>query len=119
MAGLTYGVSGVCHQMANRILYQELALYVDAGVNGVVPNAGFFSTTIDTQAVEEDFGHRPALIEIIIPAGYRGAAYVHPWPEVQYPQLEVLIRAGSRFKVIDADPTHVVLEVIGDRGVER
>jgi len=55
------------------------------------------------------------LIEIIVPEGTRGVAYVHPFPSYRYPQAEVLFRRRMGFRVVARTGNRLTLEVVDDR----
>lgn len=80
----------------------------------------FVSASIDPDVARGFAARRNGrIIEIRIPAGARGAAYIHPWPRSRPAQYEVLLAPGMRYRVISRTSRRIVLEVIhvgDDRG---
>ncbi len=88
----------------------EAALYTQMKIGDAIPVSGFLSTSMSKQAAEE-FGAKfnRALIEIIVPEGTKGAAYVHPFPTEQYQQFEVLLNDGVELRIVRNTGTRLVL----------
>jgi hypothetical protein len=49
------------------------------------------------------------IIQIIVPKGTRGAAYVHPFPEIQHKQFEVLLNIGTKLRIVRNDDRLVLV----------
>ncbi len=52
------------------------------------------------------------LVDLLLPRGLRGAAYIHPFPAYRFPQRELLIAPGASYKVIAIEPDRIVVEVL-------
>jgi hypothetical protein len=89
----------------------ELRRYLGQPAGTVLRHPGFLSTSI-RPAVAEAFGVDRA--RILLPEGMRGAAYVHPFPEVQLTQYEVLIRPDLALRIVSSEAGEVVLEALPD-----
>ncbi len=55
-----------------------------------------------------------AVVELLVRRGQMGCAYVHPFPTHRYRQFEVLLNAGTSFRVVQADAEMIRLEVADD-----
>jgi hypothetical protein len=53
---------------------------------------------------------------IIVPAGTKGAAYVHPFPDVQHEEFEILLNIGTKLRILRNDETQLVLLAGEDEG---
>jgi len=76
----------------------------------------FLSSSI-SRAVGENFRDEyvdGVLIEIRVPKGYHGGAYIHSVPDVHYPEFEMLFRPGVKYKVIANEPTYIHIELIDE-----
>ncbi len=93
----------------------ELAALHQVGQGGVFEQPSFTSGTI-SRDVAEHYGKGGPIIHIRVRKGTPGVAYVHPFPRIRFPQFEVLIRAGSRYKVISIDGGEIVIELEGGNG---
>lgn len=87
-----------------------------AQIGDVVADAGFMSTTINP-ATASSFSGGGVVIEIRLPKGYTGGAYVHEIPTLHHQEYEFLLRPGAPFKVVSRTGSRVVLEPA--RGVRR
>lgn len=52
--------------------------------------------------------------EVLIPRGARGIAYVHRVPRLRYAQWEVLMRPGTRFRIVSSEPGRITLAVVDE-----
>jgi hypothetical protein len=79
----------------------------------VVDNPGFTSASLSEAVAEVRAQERggDSVIEIVVPQGTRGAAYVHSVPKVDKNELELLLAPGARLRVIGRRNGRVVLEV--------
>lgn len=73
----------------------------------------FMSTSIKRR-VAEDFADGGVILEIKVPEAYHGTAWVHPYPDINHREWEMLFRPGSRFRVIDKEPGHITLEAVDE-----
>ena len=89
----------------------EAAALGPAGSTGRFP--AFLSTSID-RLVAADFARRHAgrVVEVLVPAGRRGAAYVQPFPQRRPVQYEVLIAPGARYRVVSRTKARLVMELL-------
>ena len=70
----------------------------------------FVSTTTDrdiAQAIAAP--EKRSLINIIIPAGTRGAAYIHPFPDYEHEEFEILLNRGTKLRILRHLPNLVIL----------
>ena len=49
------------------------------------------------------------IINIIIPAGTRGAAYIHPFPDYDQEEFEILLNRGTNLRILRHVPNIVIL----------
>ncbi|MCX8134998.1 MAG: hypothetical protein N3D18_13680 [Roseococcus sp.] len=83
----------------------------EAGAAGVT--RAFVSASIDI-ATARAFARRAQgpLVEIRIPAGTRGAAYIHGIPALRPRQFELLLAPGTRYGVVSRSRRRLVLELL-------
>lgn len=91
----------------------DAAAYRGLGVGGTRTLDGFTSSSISRQkaGVFSD----GVMVEILVPEGYKGAAYVHPTPEVQHREFEVLFAPRTRVRVVAVEDDRIVVEVLNGR----
>lgn len=87
-----------------------------AKVGDTVADAGFMSTSVNPNTAQ-NFGSGTITIEIRLPKGYSGGAYVNRIPDVNHPEFEFLIRPGAPFRVIERTGNRLVVEPV--RGGRR
>jgi hypothetical protein len=93
---------------------EEARIYTSAKIGEAVNAAGFVSTTaVKSVAADQVLREHGAMVKIIVPAGTRGAAYVHPFPEYRFRQYEVLLNTGTKLRILINDGQQLVL-VAGD-----
>jgi hypothetical protein len=114
-AALQRGVMPQSVRVHRSINEAEAAFYRSVPVGGTVVNPGFVSTSLEREKIGKDFP-RAEIVEIVVPAGHRGVAYVHPFPSVQHHQYELLLAAGTSFKVLNDEAGGLVLEVTDGDG---
>lgn len=91
----------------------ELARFRGAGLGGEVQLPGFVSSTLDIDLAQVYLTRQDGgLVELLLPRGLRGAAYIHPFPSYRFPQRELLIAPGARYKVIAIRADRIVVEVL-------
>jgi hypothetical protein len=80
----------------------------------IFTDPGFSSTSLDEKRAREFMRKRRSgrLLEIVIPKGYAGAAYVHDVPAVQKKQFELLLAPGARFRVLSQTEDRTTIEVL-------
>ena len=88
-----------------------------AQLGEVVADPGFLLTSIESSAAEHFGGDPPVVVEIRLPKGYVGGAYVQHVPKLQLNEHEFLIRPGAPFRVIGREDGRVILEPV--RGKRR
>lgn len=74
-------------------------------------NAKRLRSLVKTARTVESVGRDEMVIRLIVPAGTKGAAYVHPFPQPGLPQAEFLLNAGTRLRMIDKSDTLWTLSV--------
>lgn len=84
-------------------------------VGETIREPGFLSTSINPQTAQNFQGG--AIIEVRLPKGYSGGAYVNRIPDVKHPEYEFLIRPGSPFRVVERTGSRIVVEPA--RGARR
>ncbi len=89
---------------------EEAALYRKRGVGRKVAVASFISTSIDAE-VAGTLGGAGAVVEILVPDGMAGVAYVHPTPRYRFRQYEMLLNRGTTLRVVSIEGERIVLEV--------
>lgn len=98
----------------------EMALAIAALPPGAVfTEPGFSSTSLSAQVARTFMRKRRSaiLLEIVVPKGYRGAAYIHPTPGVRKRQYEMLLSPGATFRVVgNADGVVTVEALPGIKG---
>ncbi|MDI4664704.1 hypothetical protein K9U40_10240 [Xanthobacter autotrophicus] len=83
-------------------------------VGDVVPEAGFFSATVDARMAAEMAGAEGVVIEIDLPAGAR-AAYINHVPRVSAePEYEMLMPPRRRLRAISRVGNRIKVEVLDD-----
>lgn len=77
-------------------------------------DAGFSSASLSGAVARRFMRKRKSaiLLEIVVPKGYRGAAYVHPTPQIRKQQFEMLLAPGATFRVIGQEGDVVTVEVL-------
>jgi hypothetical protein len=93
----------------------ELVALHQVGEGGVFEQAGFTSTTISAEAADA-YAKGGPVITLRVRRGQRGVAYVHPFPAIRYWQYEVLMRAGSRYRIVSMADGKIVLELVERHG---
>jgi hypothetical protein len=91
----------------------EAARLARSAEGAVIRRRGFLSTSA-VSALAARFDRSGVQVEILVKAGTRGVAYIHPFPEYRFPQAEVLIRRGARFQLIERTARRVVLLLLDD-----
>ena len=93
----------------------ELAALHVLGDGGIFEQAAFTSTTISRDHARH-YAKGGAIVRLRVKAGQPGVAYVHPFPKPHYWQYEVLLRAGSRYKIVSMSDGEFLLDLVGDNG---
>lgn len=86
--------------------------FAKARVGRIYENRTFTSTSI-RPTTAESFAEG-VVIEIRVPEGYHGLAYVHPYPDVQHVEWEALFRPGSRFRVVAREGNRLIVEAVDE-----
>ncbi len=89
---------------------KQYKTYRSAPFSAVVTSKTFVSTTTDrdiAQAIAAP--EKRSLINIIIPAGTRGAAYIHPFPDYEHEEFEILLNRGTKLRILRHLPNLVIL----------
>jgi hypothetical protein len=92
----------------------ELRMLGEMNVGDSVVYKGFISTALIKERTVEFVGRDQVVIRLIVPAGTKGAAYVHPFPQPGFPQAEFLLNAGTRLRMIEKTDTLWTLCVESD-----
>ncbi len=92
---------------------EELKLYVQSQVGEVVRQPGFVSGSLSKEVAAKV--PKATVIEIRIPKGMPGALYVHPFPKFRFRQYEMLLNAGTMFRVVSNTADRVILEAVNER----
>lgn len=77
-------------------------------------NRAFQSTSISPAQADGFSPTDGVVVEIRVPKGYHGAAWVHPYPRVQYPEWEMLFRPGSRFEIVSKTRDRMIVEAVDE-----
>lgn len=88
----------------------------DLQVGQTIRDPGFLSTSLSPRTAES-FSSAGVHVEIRLPKGYAGGAYVNRIPDVKHPEFEFLIRPGAPFRVIERSGSRIVVEPV--RGGRR
>lgn len=84
-------------------------------VGETIRDPGFSSTSINPVTAENFSGG--VIIEMRLPAGYSGGAYVNRIPSLDHREFEFLVRPGMPFKVVERTGNRIVVEPV--RGGRR
>lgn len=87
-----------------------------AKIGDTVADAGFMSSSVNP-GTAQSFGSATVSIEIRLPRGYTGGAYVNRIPNVNHMEFEFIIRPGAPFRVIERTGNRIVVEPV--RGGRR
>ncbi|MFG1466626.1 ADP-ribosyltransferase [Xanthobacter sp. DSM 24535] len=90
-----------------------------AQVGDVITEKGFMSTSVDSNTAKTFGGKPPVVIEIRLPKGYAGGAYVQHVPYTKYPEYEFLIRPDASFRVVKRVGNRVVVEPVNVKRARR
>jgi len=111
---LLHSVMGATLRAYRVVDFFELQAIEALTPGAVLRRAGFTSATLDAATAsrllqEQDSG---GVVEIIIPKGFIGAAYIDGAPRPEHHEFEVLIAAGARFRYGGIVDGRVILEAI-------
>ncbi len=89
--------------------------FAKARVGSVFQQRPFMSTSIWRDKAAAFAGANDGIvIEIRVPQAYHGVAWVHPYPEVQHVEWEMLFRPGGRYRIVSRDENRMVVEAIDE-----
>lgn len=84
-----------------------------AGIGGEAQLPAFVSSSLDIDIAKAYLRREDGvLVELLLPRGLRGAAYIHPFPAYRYPQRELLLAPGASYRVIAIETDRIVVEVL-------
>ncbi len=89
---------------------EEAALYRNRGTGRKIAVPSFVSSSVD-RGVAANLASAGEVIEILVPKGAAGVAYIHPTPRYRFRQYEVLLNHGITFRVASVETDRIVLEV--------
>lgn len=93
---------------------EELDWWADAEVGQTRRLGAMVPTSVVAEAAQR-FAFA-GWLTIVLPAGLRGAGYVHPFPRRHHPNYEMLLAPGMLFRVLRREGARLVLEVVDERG---
>lgn len=96
---------------------EEAQRLAHLGVGDQVITRTFLSTSA-IEAPARGMAGSPLRVEIIVPEGTRGAAYIHPFPSYRFPQAEMLLRRRMQMTVVHREGDRLVLRISGTPTVQ-
>ncbi len=81
-------------------------------VGKVFRDKGFLSASIDPMKASKFAGMRGHTMEIHIPAGFKGGAYVHTVPRVVHREYEFLFAPETDFKIVRKRGNTIIMEPV-------
>jgi len=89
---------------------EECKMYRAASFGAALTSKTFVSTTTRHDIAKSIAApDKRTIINIIIQAGTRGAAYIHPFPDYDHEEFEILLNRGTKLRILRHVPTLVIL----------
>lgn len=94
---------------------KKQALSGDLKIGGILSDAGFQSSTIDEKTASEFATKDGYILEIVVPEGYTGAAYIDPFPAGaigMHREFEFLFSPGKSFRITSVEGNRIAVEAL-------
>jgi hypothetical protein len=89
---------------------QELRTFKAMALNETQVSKTFISTSLhDSVARAIAASESRTVIQIIVAAGTKGAAYIHPFPDYEHEEFEILLNVGTKLRSLRNDDIRLVL----------
>jgi hypothetical protein len=89
---------------------EELRTFKALALNETLISKTFISTSLQ-EAVARAIAksENRTVIQIIVAAGTTGAAYIHPFPDYDHEEYEILLNIGTKLRILRNDDIRLVL----------